>query len=120
MVSRCLKVKDFEDADKVSEHLCDCRFFQVELLVDAMYDGESKVQKGAMQSYLHWLAAPSHLSNVALLGDKGATWTQFFPVATQQHNRHGLLLLSDLQQMDACTLKLSFNYEHVFTFFPES
>jgi len=75
---------------------------EVELLVDAMYDGESKVQKGAMQSYLHWLAAPSHLSNVALLGDKGATWTQFFPVATQQHNRHGLLLLSDLQQMESC------------------
>lgn len=95
-----------------SQSTFDCRFFQVELLVDAMYDVESKVQKGAMQSYLHWLAAPSHLSNVALLGDKGATWTQFFPVATQQHNRHGLLLLSDLQQMDACTL--------IFTFFPES
>ena len=40
-----------------SQSTFDCRFFQVELLVDAMYDGESKVQKGAMQSYLHWLCS---------------------------------------------------------------
>ena len=39
---------------------------QVELLVDALYDSDAKVQKGAIQSYLHWLAAPSRLSDVVI------------------------------------------------------
>ena len=39
---------------------------QVELLVDALYDSDTKVQKGAIQSYLHWLAAPSRLSDVVI------------------------------------------------------
>ena len=41
-------------------------FCQVELLVDALYDVDKKVQQGAMQSYLHWLAAPSRLSDVII------------------------------------------------------
>ena len=39
---------------------------KVELLVDALYDSDAKVQKGAIQSYLHWLAAPSRLSDVVI------------------------------------------------------
>ena len=39
---------------------------KVELLVDALYDSDAKVQKGAIQSYLHWLASPSHLSDVVI------------------------------------------------------
>eukprot|EP00438_Fugacium_kawagutii_P018976 Skav203842 [mRNA] locus=scaffold5703:29462:30536:+ [translate_table: standard] len=80
---------------------------QVELLVDALYDSDAKVQKGVIQSYLHWLAAPSQLSNVTIQ-ETSATWTQFFPVREgETHQRHGLmLLLPELQQMES-TLEIA-------------
>ena len=49
-----------------------CR--QVELLVDALYDSDAKVQKGAIQSYLHWLAAPSRLSDVVIQDEEWERW----------------------------------------------
>eukprot|EP00435_Cladocopium_sp_Y103_P001897 s859_g1.t1 len=76
---------------------------EVELLVDALYDSDAKVQKGAIQSYLHWLAAPSRLSDV-VIQDKSALWTQFFPVSVEgeTHKRHGLmLLLPEVQHLES-------------------
>ncbi|CAK9065853.1 Acetyl-CoA carboxylase (ACC) [Includes: Biotin carboxylase], partial [Durusdinium trenchii] len=73
---------------------------EVELLVEALHDEDLKVQKRAMHSYLYWLAKPGRLAKLEVQ-EKSALWTQFFPVDTEVHNRHGLMLvLPDLEHME--------------------
>lgn len=53
-----------------------------------------------MHSYLYWLAKPGRLAKLEVQ-EKSALWTQFFPVDTEVHNRHGLMLvLPDLEHME--------------------
>lgn len=73
---------------------------EAELLGDLLYDADASVRHTAVQSYVHWLAMPSRLAQLAVEGDM-AVWSQFYPVAATRHERRGLLLaLSTVEGME--------------------